>query len=248
MVALRTIGLCGVLAMAAAAQQAPPARDFGKQLWANSKGLFSIDNLVPLTVGVTASGASSIFDQRVQNYFGAERRAEWIGTTGNIIGNPVTIGAAAGALFFVSYKTPNQRFRAMSFDLAQGFLVDLGTTAALKAAIRRERPDGSNNLSLPSGHASATATAATIVSHYYPKATIPAYLVAAFTGFSRIEKNRHWLSDTVAGAVQGIIIGRTVVKGRSIFRAGRFEWFPSVSSRGVVVNASVRLGPKPTAE
>ncbi len=158
------------------------------------------------------------------------------------------MGATAGALFLVSYKTPNQRFRAMSFDLTQGFLVDLGITATLKASIRRQRPDGSNNHAFPSGHASATATAATIVSHYYPKATIPAYLLAAFTGFSRIEKNRHWLSDTVAGAVQGIIIGRTVVRGRSIFRAGRFEWFPAVSSRGVMVNASLRLGPNPSAE
>lgn len=245
MVTFRTVCAFALLSVAAVAQQAPPARDFGKQLWANTKGLFSTDNLVPLTVGVTASGASSIFDQRVHSYFGDERRAEWIGSTGNIIGNPVTIGATAGALFFFSYKTPNQRFRAMSFDLTQGFIVDLGMTAALKAAIRRERPDGSNNLSLPSGHASAAATAATIVSHYYPKATVPAYLVAAFTGFSRIEKDRHWLSDTVAGAVQGIIIGRTVVRGRSIFRAGRFEWFPAVSSRGVVVNASLRLGPKP---
>jgi membrane-associated phospholipid phosphatase len=245
MVALRTVGLFGLLALAAAAQEAPPARDFGKQLWTNTKGLFSAENLLPAVAGVTAAGTSAIFDQRVQNYFGAERRAAWIGDTGNIIGNPFTVGATAGALFLVSYKTPNQRFRAMSFDLTQGFIVDLGITAALKASIRRQRPDGSNNHAFPSGHASATATAATIVSHYYPKATIPAYLLAAFTGFSRIEKNRHWLSDTVAGAVQGIIIGRTVVRGRSIFRAGRFEWFPAVSSRGVMVNASLRLGAKP---
>ncbi len=249
MVALRTVGFAGLLTVAVSAQQAPPARDFGRQLWTNTRGLFSSDSLLPTVAGVTAAGTSSIFDQRVQNYFGAERRAEWIGDVGNIIGNPLTVGATAGTLFFASYKTSNQRFRAMSFDLTQGFLIDLGMTAALKAAIRRERPDGSNNHAFPSGHASATATAATIVSHYYPKAAIPAYLLAAFTGFSRIEKNRHWLSDTVAGAVQGIIIGRTVVGGRSIFRAGRFEWFPAVSSRGVAVNASIRLGPrKPAAD
>jgi membrane-associated phospholipid phosphatase len=244
MVAARSAVFLVLLAAAAFAQQAPPARDFGRQLWSNTKGLFSSDNLIPLVAGTTIAGSSAVLDDRVQDYFGAERRAEWIGTTGNIIGNPLFVGGAAGLSFLVSYKTENQRFRAMSFDLTQGFLIDLGMTAGLKAVVRRERPDASNDFSMPSGHASATTMAATVVSHYYPKAAIPAYAVAAFTAFSRIEKNRHWLSDVVAGGVQGFIIGRTVVRGRSIFRAGRLQWYPNVSSQGFTVNAAIRLGPK----
>ncbi len=245
MVRLRTAGLLTVCATVASAQQAAPqapaARDFGRVLWSNTKGLASSQNLVPLVAGVSIAGASSLFDQRVQNYFGAERRAEWVGTTGNIIGNPALVGGGAAVMFLASYRTDNQRFRAMSFDLTQGFIIDFGVTAGLKVAIRRDRPDASSTYAMPSGHASSTAMAATVISYYYPKAAIPAYLVAGFTAFSRIEKNRHWLSDVVAGGVQGYIIGRTVVRGRSIFRAGRFEWFPTVSSRGFTVNASVRL-------
>lgn len=246
MVAARIALVLPVLAAAVFGQQAPPARDFGRQLWSNTRGLFSSDNLVLLAVGTTIAGGSAVLDDQVADYFGSERRAEWIGTTGNIIGNPLFVGGAAGLAFFTSYKTENQRFRAMSFDLTQGFLIDLGMTAGLKAVIRRERPDASNNFSLPSGHASATTMAATVISHYYPKAAIPAYALAGFTAFSRIEKNRHWLSDVVAGGVQGFIIGRTVVRGRSIFRAGRFQWYPSVSSQGFTVNAAIRLGPAPS--
>jgi hypothetical protein len=242
MVSSRTAGVLALLATTAMAQQAPPARSFGRELWSSTKGLVASDNLVPLVAGVSAAGASSLFDQRVKNYFSSERRAEWIGTTGNIIGNPAVIGGTAGILFLTSYRTDNQRFRAMSFDLTQGFLIDSAVTVSLKYSIRRERPDQSSNNSLPSGHASSTTMAATVISHYYPKATIPAYLVAGFTALSRLEKNRHWLSDVVAGAAQGYIIGRTVVRGRSIFRAGRLQWFPTVSSQGFTVNASVNLG------
>jgi membrane-associated phospholipid phosphatase len=246
MVRLRATGFLALCATVASAQQAapqaPPARDFGRVLWSNTRGLFSRDNLVPLVAGATATGAASFFDQRVQDYFGAERRAPWIGSAGNILGNSLTLGGAAGIMFYASYRTDNQRYRAMSFDLAQGLVIDAVTTAALKAAIRRDRPDESNHYSFPSGHASATATAATVISYYYPKAAIPAYLVTGFVAFSRIEKNRHWLSDTIAGIAQGVIIGRTVVRGRSIFRAGRLQWFPTVTSQGFTVNASVDIG------
>jgi len=245
MVRLRATGLLALSAIVASAQQAapqaPPARDFGRVLWSNTRGLFSRANLAPLVVGATATGASSFFDERVQDYFGAERRAPWIGSAGNVLGNAITLGGASGIMFYTSYRTDNQRYRAMSFDLAQGLVIDSVTTMAIKAAIRRDRPDESNHFSFPSGHASATATAATVISYYYPKAAIPAYLVTGFVAFSRIEKNRHWLSDTVAGVVQGVIIGRTVVRGRSIFRVGRLQWFPTVTSQGFTVNASINL-------
>ena len=59
---------------------------------------------------------------------------------------------------------------------------------------------------------------------------IPAYGVAAFVAFSRMEKNAHSLSDVVMGATIGYIVGRTVVRGSGKER--RFTWMPTLSPDG----------------
>jgi hypothetical protein len=222
--------------------QAPPARDFGRDLWANFKGLFSTDNVVPLTVGATAAGSSVVLDQRAYEFFGGERVAPAIGTIGNVIGNAATLGAASATMFYFSYRGTNERFKSMSYDLTQALVIDTPLAFAVKNATRRERPDKSDLYSFYSGHASATTATATVISHYYPKLTIPAYLVAAFVGFSRIEKNHHWVSDVVAGHAAGYIIGSTVVRRHNPLQLGRVSLAPSVApGGGFLLNAQVNL-------
>ena len=52
---------------------------------------------------------------------------------------------------------------------------------ALKYTVRRERPDGSNNKSFPSGHAaSAFATATVLQRHYGWKVGAPAYALGSY--------------------------------------------------------------------
>jgi len=36
---------------------------------------------------------------------------------------------------------------------------------------------------------------------------IPAFLMASVTGLQRIHKNKHWLSDVLAGALLGTLVG-----------------------------------------
>jgi membrane-associated phospholipid phosphatase len=82
--------------------------------------------------------------------------------------------------------------------------------------IRRDRPvqpDGrqASGYSMPSGHATLTFTAATILQqHLGYKAGLPTYLVASYVAMSRLHDNNHYASDVVAGAATGIIIGRAV--------------------------------------
>lgn len=231
---------------AAAQQTAPPARDFGRMLWTNTKGLISADNAAPALLGATAAGSATLFDRRVQDYFGGERVAPAIGSVGNVIGNSLTLGSAAGIMFWTSYRGSNERFKTLSFDLTQAVLLDAAITVGVKSATRRERPDGSNDLSFHSGHASSTTAFATVLAHHYPKAAIPAYLVAALTGFSRLEKNKHWLSDVVAGHAIGYLIGSTVVRGHNPMQIGRVSWAPAIApGGGLMVNAQVSLDAKP---
>jgi len=78
--------------------------------------------------------------------------------------------------------------------------------------VRRERPDGSNNLSFPSGHSSVTfATATVIERHLGWRKAIAAYAIASYVAMSRIHDDQHYLSDVIFGAAVGSIAGRTVV-------------------------------------
>ena len=84
---------------------------------------------------------------------------------------------------------------------------------ALKETIRERRPDGSDNKSFPSGHASAAfAAAATLQNRYGWKIGLPAQAVATFVGVSRVEARKHHWYDVVAGAAIGETSGFLLTK------------------------------------
>lgn len=111
-------------------------------------------------------------------------------------------------------------------------------TTGLKETISRTRPDGSDNKSFPSGHTSTSfAAAATLTNRYGWKVGLPAHALAAFVGASRVEANRHFVTDVLAGAAIGELSGFLITKrfddnvvivpwadshGAGIFVAGRF--------------------------
>ena len=102
---------------------------------------------------------------------------------------------------------PDKPYRADLDVLIAG----CGTWQAAKYAVGRNRPDGSNNHSLPSGHtATAFATAGVLQRHFGWKAGVPAYAFAGYVGASRMAANRHYLSDVVLGAGVGIAAAHTV--------------------------------------
>ena len=63
------------------------------------------------------------------------------------------------------------------------------------------------------------------------KPGIPAYAVAAYVGGSRIQDNKHYLSDVAFGAVLGIVSGRTVTIGT---RNAKFALTPVSGPHGGV--------------
>ena len=86
-------------------------------------------------------------------------------------------------------------------------------TCPIKFATHRERPDGSNFQSFPSGHAAITFAGATVLErHLGWKKSALAYVIAAYVASSRIHDNRHYLSDVIFGAAVGTIAGRAVTE------------------------------------
>ena len=83
------------------------------------------------------------------------------------------------------------------------------STYAIKSLSQRQRPDGSNNYSFPSGHTSNSFLAAELINQIEGMPlSVPFYLLSINTALSRINDKKHFLSDVVFGAAIGISIGK----------------------------------------
>jgi hypothetical protein len=143
---------------------------------------------------------------------------------GHINGSsPVKLGRAFGT-YLVGRMTGTQWIQHLGMDEIEATLISEAFSEGLKVAVRRQRPvqvDGnqSRTYSFPSGHATLTFAAATVLQqHLGYKAAIPTYAVASYVAMSRLHDNRHFASDVVFGATLGIIVGRSVTwHGRNFY-------------------------------
>ena len=199
--------------------QAPVARADGRRtlrlfpvnLLRGTVGVFDGDNLAPLLAGGTVTAGASLFDDDVTDYIADPEHG--FGRSFEDGAAPEVLGLAVAGVFTAGRFVEAPRFRAMSYDLLDAFLLNWGYTNVFKCAVGRERPNGQDEKSFPSGHASNAFALATVVErHYGWKAGLPAYAVASAVGVSRLQRNKHYLSDVLAGATLGYIVGRTVAR------------------------------------
>ena len=94
---------------------------------------------------------------------------------------------------------------------AEQFLLTAGSamlvTEVLKQTVRSTRPDGSDDRSFPSAHATLAFSAASFIHQRYGDTygtwTPALYGVAALAGVARVQADRHRWIDVVAGAAIG---------------------------------------------
>jgi hypothetical protein len=191
-------------------------------------GVFTRDSLLSLGVGGAATGIGVLLDDEVRDAI-ADEEDELADFADDNLG-PTGLGVVALGLFVGGRFSDDARFRAASYDLAMAAVTTVGYTAALKAAVGRERPDGSGDDSFPSAHTSnAFALASVADAHYGAKVGVPSYLLASLIGASRLRSNAHWLSDVLGGAALGHIVGRAVVRQNSKGLGGSETSGPSTS-------------------
>lgn len=94
-------------------------------------------------------------------------------------------------------------------DGRRQFYRSFGATVAgawlLKETVHKSRPDGSGDDAFPSGHAAtAFQGAAFIHRRYGARSAWPAYALAAFVGWTRVDADAHDEADVLAGAALGI--------------------------------------------
>lgn len=88
-----------------------------------------------------------------------------------------------------------------------------GTVGLGKLIFDKRRPNEANHLSYPSGHTAASFSgAAFLQSRYGSWYGVPAYVAAAFVGYSRIQADQHYGDDVLAGASIGLFYNWALVK------------------------------------
>jgi membrane-associated phospholipid phosphatase len=111
----------------------------------------------------------------------------------------IALAAAAGG------KTLWHKDWEGAVQLAESAALDLAVTYGLKYAVRERRPNDEDNHSFPSAHASVSFAAAEYLRKRYGwEYGLPAYAVASFVGYSRVESKAHFTHDVLAGAAIGM--------------------------------------------
>lgn len=194
---------------------------FFKLVAGDFKNFFSSDTArVMAYTSVSAIAAAPWDREGVNNGFGIPTT---VFQAGNLMGSFAfqvglgLTGYGAGAAF------GNGKLAMVGRDIVRAQIVSQVIAQGVKFTVQRERPDGSNTQSFPSGHAaSAFATASVLQRHYGWKAGVPAYAFGSYVALARMSWNKHHATDVVMGAGLGIASARTVTMkvGGSRFNMG----------------------------
>jgi membrane-associated phospholipid phosphatase len=213
-------------------------------LFRAAAGVFNVANLEPAVVGTVAAGFATVYDDEIAKAL--DDPDSELAPSLETGGGPLWSGAVVGVLFVGGRFAGGARFRAATYDWLEACLVTAGYTALVKEIVGRTRPNGQDDKSFPSGHASNAFALATVAErHYGWKVGVAAYGVAGLVGLSRLQQNAHFLSDVISGATLGFIVGRTVVRvntSSKLFGRVKVNVSPAVArnSRAIVVRVSWR--------
>jgi membrane-associated phospholipid phosphatase len=131
--------------------------------------------------------------------FGASQAqaGDAVETSGDLL--RVAIPAFAAAM---TYRRDDREGRR---QFLRSFGANVAATWALQSAVDKERPDGTDHDAFPSGHTSMSFQGAAFIHRRYGiRKAWPAYALATYVGWTRIDADQHDAADVAAGAALGI--------------------------------------------
>ncbi|HEY7683037.1 MAG TPA: phosphatase PAP2 family protein [Gemmatimonadales bacterium] len=228
----------GLRAQSAGLGALATAADSGPLLQADSSPAVSMPPLGltggPTQVGLPYVGVgfgvvalSSLVDERLRNDLQAHRSAgaDDVASVFRRMGQPEVYATVGLGTLAVGLVSGNDRITRAGGRITASLLAAGLVSSSFKEVVGRRRPNAgvepgsfspfSGRTSWPSGHATMAFALAASVSdeiHSTPVA-VGLYGAAALTGWSRVNDNKHWLSDVLAGAAIGITSAK-VMSGR----------------------------------
>ncbi len=194
-----------------------------------------------LWVAALALPASFFLDQPVQDFardhgFYSDEISNIGDEFGHRKGYYATVGVMA-LYDLISQKELHQSLAEIRL-VAEGLIAGQMVVDILKSTFRRERPNGANLRSFPSGHSAGAFGLATTLNGIYGKNIgLPAYAMAFFVASSRIHDDKHYLSDVIAGGLVGTIIARGFV----INYQKKWNIIPEIHNYQISINLTINL-------
>src|SRR5207244_3846673 len=177
--------------------------------------------------GIAAGiGTVAVFDEDIEHGIRGARNNTVTNIFDNVqpLGNEYAIGIV-GTFYIYGEFFKDPRAKTTALDSISATAIASGiVTNSFKYVIGRGRPtDGhgaynfrpfSGQDSFSSGHTTEAFALASVISEHYDTlwVEITSYGLASMVGYARLNHNRHWPSDVLAGAAIGTFVGRTVVQ------------------------------------
>jgi membrane-associated phospholipid phosphatase len=184
-----------------------------------------------VTLGIVGAG---LLDRQVQHALKGDHNGGFDSTLTQVekFGGVYSLGVIGG-FYLGGWLGGDLRAKTVAQDAIAASLIASGIiTPVLKVVVSRSRPSAdkgaynirpfSGGTSFPSGHATQAFAVASVIAAHYDALWIKAgaYGVASVVGFARLYHDSHFLSDVVAGAAIGTVVGHTVVRFNDARRGG----------------------------
>jgi membrane-associated phospholipid phosphatase len=193
-----------------------------------------------LLAGTALIGAAAVFDRAADSYAREHRREPALKVLRDV-GSALPYGAfgLAGAAWLARRGSSDGDVALASVEAG---VTSVALAEAIGLVVDRSRPtqdrgaadfghEKRSKSSFPSEHAALAWSVLTPIAQRYDAPWL--YGVAALTNFGRVAGRNHWLSDTVAGAVLGYVVG---------------DWFGRrADANGGVTGTAVMLMPRGVA-
>lgn len=204
-----------------------------KKYWTDSKAIvtsparWNEQDWTKLGAFVAVEGGLLFADQSVKDFFQSNKNKTESYICRNVLehfGAEHSFIVISGILTY-GMLAKDKKYVSTALLALESFALASLVTRIPKTLVGRERPDNwqgngpfaikgpFHGNSFPSGHTTASfAVASVIATQFCDSKWIPitAYSVAGLAGLSRIYDNKHWLTDVVAGATIGTLVGNFV--------------------------------------
>ncbi len=191
------------------AQAEPQTPTFGDEL----KSPWTTDARPWVLGGVAATAALLIFEDQtvdpIQADIAKDRPIGSASKFGDYGGQLVPNGIYALGMFGYGWMSGDSAARNNAWLMTKASAYAVTASTVLKYAVREPRPAGGDRTSFPSGHTTAAFAFSTFVAgrHGLFPYGVPTIGISMLTAFSRINDNRHFTHDVVAGATIGTAYG-----------------------------------------
>ena len=191
----------------------PSEESFTRQAWEDFKSPVTTDAKYILLSGAAATAmlvyVTGDFDRSTTSDAAQKKRLGRFAKTVDLAGQLIPNGLYIGGMLADGFILDKPRSKNRAYLMLRSTVHAVVVTTVLKRLVNEPRPNDNNDrLSFPSGHSTSSfAFASVIGAEHEWYFGVPAYALAAVIAYGRMNDNRHYLHDVVAGMAIGMSYG-----------------------------------------